>query len=400
MRPLLRVSIVCGFVLIGCSDDPVDPDPPEVPEPPGAPPALMRHCDGELCLALIAENFTMPLQVVSPPGDHRVFVVEQRGRAIVLDETEQRTYIDISADVLMRYENGLLGMAFHPAFASNGRFYLHYTDAGADNIVEEFIVDPAADVAQSPVRRVLLRVVHEDTTNNHKAGHLAFGPDGYLWISVGDGMVPSMARRTTDLRGSILRIDVDAGQPYGVPADNPFVGDGTSMPEIYYYGLRNPWRFSIDAQSGLAFIADVGTNQYEEINVVPYDESGHHFGWPIREGPDCAFSETCESDGLTPPSAYFSHSDVPRVCALIGGAVYRGDAVPALRDRYVFADACAGLRTAAFDAAGEISDLSEWMFAEVPGVGAMDIVSVGQGGDGAVYLAMHARGEVYRIEAP
>src|SRR5690606_24281755 len=269
MRPLLRVSIVCGFVLIGCSDDPVDPDPPEVPEPPGAPPALMRHCDGELCLALIAENFTMPLQVVSPPGDHLVFVVEQRVRAIVLDESEQRTCSDIWVDVVM-----------------------HYVDAGADNFVDEFIVDPTADVAQSPVRRVLLRVVHEDTTNNHKAGHLAFGPDGYLWISVGDGMVPSMARRTTDLRGSILRIDVDAGQPYGVPADNPFVGDGTSMPEIYYYGLRNPWRFSIDAQSGLAFIADVGTNQYEEINVVPYDEGGHHFGWPIREGPDCAFSET------------------------------------------------------------------------------------------------------------
>src|SRR5690606_34781970 len=104
MRPLLRVSIVFGFVLIGCSDDPVDPDPPEGPEPAGAPPALMRHCDGEPCLALIAENFTMPLQVVSPPGDHRVFVVEQRARAIVLDETEQRTYLDISTDVLMRYE--------------------------------------------------------------------------------------------------------------------------------------------------------------------------------------------------------------------------------------------------------------------------------------------------------
>lgn len=388
---------ILAFTLIaGCGDDPVDPEPPDS----GPPPALSTHCGDELCLGLIAGDLDLPLQVTSPPDDDRVFVVEQGGRVVVLDGTERHTYIDISDDVLLRIENGLLGMAFHPDFASNGRFYLHYSDHGADNVLEELTVDPDANGAANAARRVVLRIEHDDASNNHKSGHLAFGPDGYLWISVGDGLMPPLAQDRSDLRGSILRIDVDAEQPYGIPADNPFVDDDAARPEIYHYGLRNPWRFSVDADLRMAFIPDVGNNQYEELNVVALDDGGRNFGWPIMEGPGCAYTTECDATGLTPPTLSFPHTDVPPPCALIGGFIYRGDDVPTLSGRYVFADACAGLRTATFDANGAITELSDWMFAELPGRGGTGIVSVGRGGDGAVYLAAYALGEVYRIEAP
>jgi glucose/arabinose dehydrogenase len=259
-------------------------------------------------------------------------------------------------------------------------------------------VNPRASNADAASRRIILTVEQADDTDHHRAGNLSFGPDGYLWISVGDGAIPATAQSVADSRGSILRIDVDAAEPFAIPADNPFVGDPSAREEIYHIGLRNPWRFSIDEASGLLFIADVGGSLWEELNIVPYDDGGHNFGWPIREGPNCLSDPQCSSAGFTPPAWTFAHADEP-VCALIGGVVYRGGGVPALFGRYVFADTCAGLRTAAFDASGAVSDISPWLFQDVVGPGMADLVSLGLGGDGEIYAVAVNTGELYRIEA-
>lgn len=387
-------ALCCALTaLVGCGDGPTDLDGPADP-----PPAISRQCSGSLCLALIAEGLMSPSHVTSPRGDDRIFVIQLGGSIEVFRGTQRHTYLDLSSEVLHYLENGLLGMAFHPDFESNGRFFLHYTNLEADNVVEEFTVDPRERDADGASRRVIKTVDQPRHSNHHKSGHLAFGPDGNLWISVGDGGTLDNAQRLGDLRGSILRVDVDTGDPFGIPGDNPFLGDPAAHEEIYHYGLRNPWRFSIDEASGLLFIADVGANLWEEINVVPYDDGGHNFGWPIREGPDCLGDPQCPSDGLTPPVFAIAHAEDP-VCAIIGGIVYRGTGVPALDGRYVFADACAGLRTASFDASGVLTDVSPWLLEDIVGPGMADLVSFGTGPDGEIYTVAVNTGELYRIEA-
>lgn len=211
---------------------------------------------------------------------------------------------------------------------------------------------------------------------------------------MGDGEERFIAQDPRDLRGSLLRIDVDSGDPYAIPPDNPFVGVDNAREEIAHYGLRNPWRFSVDEELDLLIIADVGEAHWEELNVVPRGDVGHNFGWPIREGPDCLTEPECRSEGLTPPTAAISHEEDP-VCALIGGLIYRGEAVPSLTGRYVFGDACVGLRTAVVDEAGAVHDLSPWLFQGKSG----SPVSLGSGGNGEIYVVSLSPGRLFRIEA-
>jgi glucose/arabinose dehydrogenase len=319
-------------------------------------------------LELIAEGFTSPVALIpSNDGSHRLFVVDQTGLICVLFNGErlETPFLDLRERVVklnsLYDERGLLGLAFHPDFGTNGRFYVSYSAplrAGLSpdewdhtTYISEFTVsaeDP--NLADPDSERVLLAM--DKPGYNYEAGHLAFGPDGYLYIATGDSIRdPAMesgkyAQDTASLLGKILRIDVngtaDTGQNYLIPTDNPFVS-GEGLPEIFAYGFRNPYRFSFDVLgSGKTrlFVADVGQAMMEEVDLV---ESGGNYGWPIREGTACFNAqdwsqplESCPTSGLSDPILSYAHQG--DLSAIIGGLVYRGNTIPELAGGYIFGD--------------------------------------------------------------
>jgi glucose/arabinose dehydrogenase len=298
-------------------------------------------------LARVAGGLGDALHVTGAPGQrNRLFVARQSGRIQVLDRGRVRAapFLDLSGAISAGGERGLLGLAFHPGYARNGRFYVNYTDRAGDTQVVEYRRASATRANPRSARRLLSI---SQPFANHNGGHLAFGPDGHLYIGTGDGGGGGDPRgngqsRTT-LLGKILRIDVDArtgGRPYGIPRDNPFRGGG-GRPEIYAYGLRNPWRFSFDRARGDMWIADVGQSAVEEVNFRPRGRArGANFGWNAYEG-RARFAGPGAIRGRAPvfPVAQYGHA---RGCSVTGGYVYRGARVPALRGRYVFADYCSG----------------------------------------------------------
>jgi len=290
------------------------------------------------------------LLVTGRPGDPRLLVVEQRGliRTIADGRLEGTPFLDLRGVTEARGERGLLGLAFHPRHRSNGLLYVNYTDFdGATQVVEYRATD--AGVADPDSARELLSV--EQPFSNHNGGHLAFGPDGMLYIGLGDGGSggdpDDNGQRLDTLLGSILRIDVDNrgadGQPYAIPLDNPFVDQADARPEIWAYGLRNPWRFSFDAQTGHLWIGDVGQDEFEEINrvVATREDAGANFGWNRFEANAPFDSQGREVTGgqATPPVAQYGRESG---CSVTGGHVYRADAVPDLDGRYVYGDFCTG----------------------------------------------------------
>ena len=290
------------------------------------------------------------LLVTGRPGDPRLFVVEQRGlvRTIAGGRLEPEPFLDLRDLTEARGEQGLLGLAFHPRHASNGLLYVNYTDAGGTTRIVELATSPDGSRALRDSARELLAV--EQPFANHNGGHLAFGPDGKLYVGLGDGGSggdpEDHGQRLDTLLGAILRIDVDrraAGLPYAVPADNPFVGQAGARPEIWAFGLRNPWRFSFDPQTGYLWIGDVGQDRIEEIDRVPAtaEGAGANFGWNRLEG-NALFDpqERAVTGGVaTAPVAQYGRADG---CSVTGGYVYRGDAVPDLDGRYVYGDFCTG----------------------------------------------------------
>ncbi len=305
-------------------------------------------------LETVAEGFTAPVAMADPPdGEARFYVAEQDGVISVVEDGEvlDEPFLDLSdrlVDLNPAYdERGLLGLAFHPNYGDNGRFYVYYsapTDLkGMDHesVVAEYRVsdDPAKGDPAS--ERVLLRIGEPE--GNHNGGQLAFGPDGYLYVGVGDGGGAGdkhgdigNGQNISTLLGSVLRIDVDEGEPYGIPDGNPFVGE-PGRDEIYAYGLRNPWRFSFDAATGRLFLADVGQDKWEETNLI---EKGGNYGWRIMEGThmyDAALADELgiNISSLEMPINEYSH-EVGR--SVTGGYVYRGDALPELYGAYVFGD--------------------------------------------------------------
>ena len=253
-------------------------------------------------------------------------------------------FLDISSKVSTEGEQGLLGLAFFPDYATSGRFVVHYSDiAGVGRVSvlqvssEPNRADPASEVS-------ILTLAHLSAF--HQGGQIAFGPDGMLYVSFGDG---GSARRDddgrsqslADLYGSVLRIDVASGSAYTVPSDNPFVETAGALPEIWSYGLRNPWRFSFDRTTGDLYIADVGQSDWEEINRARAADGtgrGVNYGWNVMEGPDCVRAG-CDQTGLTPATVLYDHATG---CATIGGYVYRGEALPSLQGQYLFGDYCLG----------------------------------------------------------
>ena len=292
-------------------------------------------------LEVVARQLDEPLFVTSPPGDPRLFVLEKPGsiKVIVDGKVLEQPFLDLTDQIDSDgAELGFLGMTFHPAYEWNSKFYVTFTDLNGDMRLVQYRVsqlDP--NRADRGSARELLFI--DQPQSFHQGGMLEFGTDGYMYVSAGDGGgIGDQYRNGQNpetLMGTILRLDVDNGDPYAIPPDNPFVNGG-GAPEVWAYGLRNPWRVAIDHPTGHLYIADVGQAAWEEVNVVALDRPGLNFGWPIREANTCFEAETCEL-GFIEPVEVISHKEA---CAIIGGYVYRGKAIPELDGTYFYGDWC------------------------------------------------------------
>ena len=280
--------------------------------------------------------------LLSSPHDSGWFSIEKGGRVFSFDASNPdasvlETVLDITDRVTDdTSETGLLGMAFHPLFPSQNTVYLFYTnlvDGEYQSHIVEFSSPDGGNTLDPDSERHLLTVTGH-RNHNHKGGTLAFGPDGYLYLGLGDGGNYAESQNPFSLFGSLLRIDVDGGEPYAIPPDNPFANGLQGAPEVYAYGFRNPWRWSIDPETNLIWLTDVGLSSWEEINIV---DPGNNYGWPILEGPDCRLELNCSTEGLTPPVHAYAH-DANGGIVVVGGFVYRGESMPELRDTFIYAD--------------------------------------------------------------
>ncbi len=360
--------------------------PPPVPTP-SAPQSL--------ALSEVA-NVADAVFVAAPPGDTRLFIVERSGRIHILQNGALRVpaFLDIRARVAMTAEGGLLSMAFDPAFASNGLFYVAYTDSAKRITVERFGVGASPDAADATSGLPIIGIAHPDFTN-HYGGLLAFGPDGLLYLGTGDGGGVGDPRNNSQnalsLLGKLLRLDVagaSAASPYRIPPTNPFYGLSSKRNEIWALGLRNPWRYSFDGS--LLYIADVGQDAREEVDINAAGLGGLNYGWNIMEGGACYKAGTCAGGGLTLPAYQYEHS-AANGCSITGGEVYRGRAMAALAGHYFFSDYCAGYLRSLLRAADGSVTVTSWPVAQVGGV-----VSFGRDADGELYL-IAASGKIYRI---
>lgn len=289
-----------------------------------------------------------PLAFAAPhDGSSRLFVASQDGRVwVVTNGVDPTIALDIGDRITSGGERGLLGIALHPGFPTDPHVYLDYTDRNGNTVVSSFVLATGeASRLDGASERILFTTVQPFA--NHNGGALAFGPDADLYISLGDGGSggdPQGNGQNRDVTlGKILRIDVDhasTDHPYSIPAGNPFGADPNARPEIWLYGLRNPWRLSFDRQTGTLWIGDVGQNKWEEVDAIPAGIGGLDLGWNRLEATHCYLpGNGCSPSGMTPPVAEYGHD---QGCTIIGGYVYRGAAFPALRGGYLFADYCSG----------------------------------------------------------
>ena len=353
-------------------------------------------------LKTMATGLDFPLYLTTAPGDNnRLFIVEKGGLIrIIKNETLLKTpFLDIRNLVSGGSEQGLLGLAFDPGYVTNNRFYVSYTDTAGDTRIVRYLVSDNQDVAKTTPDRVILTI--DQPFANHNGGNIVFGPDGYLYIGMGDGGSGNdpqgNGQDPTDLLGSLLRIDVRPQGDYAVPGDNPFISQPSFRPELWDIGLRNPWRFSFDRKTGDLYIADVGQNAREEINVATAAQGGGrglNYGWNIMEGTLCTpgINPNCQKTGLTLPVLDYDHSS--GTCSVTGGYVYRGSAIPELQGTYFYSDYCAGWVKSFVYRNGTISDHKDWKSLSPGG----NITSFGEDGQGELYI-LTSQGGVYRIEA-
>ncbi|GBD32335.1 Aldose sugar dehydrogenase YliI [bacterium HR33] len=348
-----------------------------------------------LVVQVVAGGLVNPVYLTSPPGDPRLFVVEQPGRIRIIEEggLRQTPFLDISGKVLSGGERGLLSLAFHPNYGVNGLFYVDYTDTQGNTKVERYRV--SADRNRADPNSATLVLAVDQPFSNHNGGLVMFGPDGMLYVGLGDGGSGGdpfgHAQNLGTLLGSLLRIDVDAAVPYAVPQDNPFVNRPGARGEIWAYGLRNPWRFAFDREGGMLYIADVGQNRWEEINAVPIGAAGVNYGWNILEGSECFNAPSCNREGLTLPVHEYPRTG--GACGVIGGFVYRGQQIPQVRGHYFYSDYCAGFLRSFRLVDGKAEDHREW---NVGNLG--QVLSFGEDSAGELYI-LSANGRVYRLAA-
>jgi len=396
----LGVGGAAVLALLGCGGSSgSSPTPVPSATPPTASCAAGAPVAGipPLTARLMASGFRNPLDVQAAPGDReRLYVAEQGGRIRVVRNGQLQTapFLDVSGRLSTGGERGLLGLAFHPQFATNRRFFVNYTNPRGDTHVAEYRA-ASPDEADPASERLLLTAAQPFA--NHNGGGLAFDASGRLLIALGDGGSAGdplgNGQRLDTLLGKILRIDVDSGAPYAVPADNPFRDTAGAAPEVWAYGLRNPFRIAVDRPTGDLYIGDVGQGRVEEIDVgFASRRGGENYGWNVTEGSQCySPASGCNRTGLTPPVYEYSH---PEGCSVTGGVVYRGCRMPDLAGTYFFGDFCTGIVRSFRLANGQATDVRDW----TAGLRGIDSpTAFGLDADGEVYVVDYD-GEVYRLE--
>lgn len=348
----------------------------------------------QIDLELFADGFNSPIEVVHA-GDDRLFVAQQGGLIKILNadgSTNEDNFLDISALTNPGGESGLLGLAFHPDYEDNGYFYINYTNTGGDTVIARYSVsDGNPNVADAGSAEILLTV--DQPASNHNGGCIRFGPDGYLYISMGDGGgagdTNNNGQNKNVLLGKMLRIDVDGDAPYGIPETNPFANGGGAE-EVWSYGLRNAWKFSFNRLNGDVWIADVGQNAIEEINKVSPNDNGYNFGWRCFEGSQVYNSDGCSlTEMFTVPFAEYTHSDTGG-CSVTGGYVYTGDTYD-IQGMYIFADYCNN-QLGMVDTEGNITYTEAY--------GGNNFAAFGEDSNGELYVAGKSSGDIFRITGP
>ena len=393
---LLAVSSACSSHLdpnpppppppppAACSGSPDSPPSPPPPPPPGAP-SLQP-----------VGTFVSPVYLTSPPADTaRLFVVEQAGRVRIVRNgtTLAGAFLDLRGRIRVGGEEGLLSLAFHPAYSSNGCFYIYFTNSAGDIRVVRYNVSSNRDSANEATADTVLKVAHPGQSN-HNGGQLQFGPppDGMLYVGTGDGGgggdPDGNGQNKHALLGKLLRLDVSGASGYAIPADNPFATDTSGAPEVWSYGLRNPWRFSFDRQTGDLYIGDVGQGAWEEVNVATTATGrgkGTNYGWDIMEGAHCYPSGPCTNPGVLP---FVEYAHAGGACSISGGYVYRGSRVTQLTGHYLYADYCTG----------DVSSFAHPNAAKVdwPQLSGGNVSSFGQDARGELYI-LQLGGAVNRI---
>lgn len=344
--------------------------------------------------SLVASGLENPIGLANAgDGSGRLFVLEQAGRIRILQNGNllPEPFLDIRDRISCCGERGLLGLAFHPRYAENGYFYVNYTDSNGNTVIARFQAANPQDLRADPASEMAILNI-EQPYRNHNGGAVVFGPDGYLYLGLGDGGSAgdplNAGQSTNTLLGKVLRIDIDAAEPYAAPPDNPFTLGG-GLAEVWAYGLRNPWRISFDRLTGDLYIADVGQNTVEEINVLPSGSpSGANFGWNYREGSRPFQGSPPAGLALIDPVADYNHT---KGCSVTGGYVYRGSILPQWQGIYLYGDYCTGLIW------GLLNTPQGWRDAELFKTN-FNITSFGEDETGEVYLVDYGGG-VYRLSA-
>ncbi len=343
-------------------------------------------------LETFATGFASPLEITNA-GDSRLFVVEKGGKIKILNSngtTNSTDFLNISTLVSTNSERGLLGLAFHPNYVSNGLFFINYTNLSGNTVIAKYSVDSGnPNIANASSANILMTITQPYA--NHNGGTIKFGPEGYLYIAMGDGGSggdpENRAQNTTTLLGKMLRIDVNSGSPYGIPNDNPYVGIA-GADEIWAIGLRNPWKFSFDKIKNNLWIADVGQSLFEEINFVNSTEAGLNYGWRCYEG-NTAYSPTgCASASTMKfPLAAIDRSN--NVCSVTGGYVYNGTAYPNFKELYFFSDYCSP-RIGIMTSTGTITYSTTFSN--------NNFSTFGEDNNGELYVAAINNGTIYKIK--
>jgi glucose/arabinose dehydrogenase len=347
---------------------------------------------GAIALRQVATGLHLPLYVADA-GDvaGRLFVVEQSGRIMVVEGgTVQPTpFLDLSDRITNGGERGLLSVAFSPDYTQSGRFFVDYTNLDGDTVIERFARAADGTTADAASGTVILTI--KQPASNHNGGLVLFGPDGMLYIGMGDGGGTSESSQEGDtLLGKMLRLDVH-GDGYAIPPDNPFVGEPAVSDETWALGLRNPWRFSFDRETADLWIGDVGGVRWEEVDFqAATSRAGENYGWPRMEGPDCG-SGPCDPNAYVLPVAAYRHTDGN--CVVTGGYVYRGSAFPELRGSYLYGDYCSG-RVWALNAADTASGTA---FPRLVLESGLTLSSFGEDRNGELYLTDLSGGVVYKV---
>lgn len=391
-RPATSLSVLAAAasLLVACSDSTGPPQPVRIVcESTSSEPFTPVN----LALQEVTTGLARPAYMTSPQGDDRLFVVEQyRGIRIVEDGVvHDDLFLNLQGQIGSGFEQGVLGLAFDPEYGSSGEFYVTHVDPSGDSHLTRYRVSSNPDSADPSSRRPVLSV--PQPSELHNGGRITFGPDGMLYFALGDGSLGAdselNAQDPLTLLGSLLRLDAQDHLRYGIPSDNPFVNK-EGADEIWAYGLRNPWNVTFDRESGCMWIADVGEHSREEVNAVRDDAAGVNFGWSIMEGTTCfGGGQACDSTGLVQPVVEYGGDDDG--CAVIGGHVYRGASIPALRGSYLYADFCSDWLRSFRIQNGEAVDMQEW---SLGGVGSP--VMIAQDSDRELYV-LTFDGGLYRL---